>query len=335
MSPCPHVPMSPCSHVPMSPCPHPPFQARRPILPMTTEAAGHRLLVPGRDTGTLDHRALTHAAPRPGVPAATSFAWLPGLALATCLLVGADGGRGRILAGSGGNAPDRRSGRRRRHARVDVAARDPADLGGGAAAVRLYDVRRQRHLERLVAKRTEQLTAEIAERRRAAVELEAAREAALNASKLKSEFLANVSHEIRTPMNGVMGMTDLALQMPLPAEARRYLEVAQSSADLLLQVIDDVLDFSKVEAGRLDYASGGARYPRRDRSAGRLDGPTRRSARSPLNARVASLGAAVVRRRPGAAASDSAQPRRQCADIHGTRIGDDRGARARQPRNRG
>jgi signal transduction histidine kinase/ActR/RegA family two-component response regulator len=122
----------------------------------------------------------------------------------------------------------------------------------GAAAVRLYDVRHQRHLELLVAKRTEQLTAEIAERRRAAVELEAAREAALHASRLKSEFLANVSHEIRTPMNGVMGMTDLALQMPLPAEARRYLEVAQSSADLLLQVIDDVLDFSKVEAGKLD-----------------------------------------------------------------------------------
>ena len=120
-----------------------------------------------------------------------------------------------------------------------------------AAAVRLYDVRRQRHLERLVAKRTEQLTAEIAERRRAAVELEAAREAALNASKLKSELLASVSHEIRTPMSAVMGMTDLALQMPLPAEARRYLEVAQSSADLLLQVIDDVLDLSKVEAGRL------------------------------------------------------------------------------------
>ncbi len=123
---------------------------------------------------------------------------------------------------------------------------------GGAAGARLHDVRRQRQLERLVAQRTQELTAEIAERRRAAIELEEAREAALNASRLKSEFLANVSHEIRTPMNGVMGMTDLAMQMPLPAEARRYLEVALSSADLLLQVIDDVLDFSKVEAGKLE-----------------------------------------------------------------------------------
>jgi signal transduction histidine kinase/AmiR/NasT family two-component response regulator len=123
---------------------------------------------------------------------------------------------------------------------------------GGAAVVRLHDVRRQRQLERLVALRTQELTAEIAERRRAAIELEEAREVALNASRLKSEFLANVSHEIRTPMNGVMGMTDLAMQMPLPAEARRYLEIAMSSADLLLQVIDDVLDFSKVEAGKLD-----------------------------------------------------------------------------------
>jgi signal transduction histidine kinase/AmiR/NasT family two-component response regulator len=122
----------------------------------------------------------------------------------------------------------------------------------GAAGVRVLDARRERQLESLVAQRTRELTAEIADRRRATIELEEARQAALDASRLKSEFLANVSHEIRTPMNGVMGMTDLAMQMPLPAEARRYLEVALSSADLLLQVIDDVLDFSKVEAGKLE-----------------------------------------------------------------------------------
>jgi len=177
--------------------------------------------------------------------------WLPGTALAACVLLcpalamaseaWTSGGTGQAAAAVDGASP----GWVRFLGILLVSA-------AGAAAVRLYDIRHQRHLEMLVARRTEQLTAEIAERRRAAVELEAAREAALHASRLKSEFLANVSHEIRTPMNGVMGMTDLALQMPLPAEARRYLEVAQSSADLLLQVIDDVLDFSKVEAGKLD-----------------------------------------------------------------------------------
>jgi signal transduction histidine kinase/ActR/RegA family two-component response regulator len=124
-----------------------------------------------------------------------------------------------------------------------------------AGGVRLRDLRRaarERELEALVAQRTRELEEEIAERRRAAEALEVARAQALQASQLKSEFLANVSHEIRTPMNGVIGMTDLALEMPLPTDARRYLEVARSSADVLLQVINDVLDFSKIEAGRLD-----------------------------------------------------------------------------------
>jgi signal transduction histidine kinase len=93
---------------------------------------------------------------------------------------------------------------------------------------------------------------DVTARKEAEIELQRARDTAQQAAASKAQFLANISHEIRTPMNAIQGMTELTLETELSAEQREYLGTTKTSVDSLLTLINDLLDLSKIEAGKLE-----------------------------------------------------------------------------------
>lgn len=102
---------------------------------------------------------------------------------------------------------------------------------------------------------TQRTGRDITQERRDAEDLRCARDAALEASRAKSRFLANMSHEIRTPMNGILGMADLLLDGDLTSDQQSYARTIAQSARALMSLIDEILDFSRIEAGKLVLAN--------------------------------------------------------------------------------
>ena len=151
----------------------------------------------------------------------------------------------------------------KRHLARERSARKAAEELLEAKSYQLYQANLElreltAQLEARVAERTAallqtntQLQKEISERNRIEKELESARDQAIQASRLKSEFLATMSHEIRTPMNGITGMSELLLFTELEEEQREYATVVYEESYKLLEIINSILDFSKIEAGKV------------------------------------------------------------------------------------
>ena len=195
---------------------------------------------------------------------------------------------------------------------LTACARDGKETVVSYNATTFYD--RDRKLQGVFA-----AARDVTERKRFEAELQQAKAAAESASQTKSDFLASMSHEIRTPMNAIIGIADLLAKTALSPEQDKYVQIFRRAGDNLLNLINDILDLSKVEASQLELERTGFSLNDLLEKVTEMVAVARPGEGAGPGVRDRAGRAHRPGRRPDAAAAGAAQPARQRDQVHGVR----------------